>query len=225
MSSCCSDYACGSSSHFGHKRAAADLARYRRKGLDLTTRLLTEEIRPQLGDISSILDVGGGIGALTFAILDRSQATAVLVEASSAFLEAASQESERRQVAGRVAFAAGDFVDLAPDLSTADLVTMDRVVCCYRAFGPLLEAGLAHATRYFAFSYPRDRWYVRATTALENLRRTIRPNPFLTYVHPVTDMHAIVSRHGFVLLRSRRTLTWAVEVWRRAGKPGSKGGD
>jgi hypothetical protein len=96
---------------------------------------------------------------------------------------------------------------------------MDRVVCCYPSAAPLLEAGLAHATRYFAFSYPRGLWHVRAVVAFDNLRRRIRHNPFRTYVHPVADMHAILSRQGFELLRRRRTLAWAVEVWRRSYPP------
>lgn len=169
MSACCSGYAGESASHFGPARAAADLDRYRKRGPDPTTRLLTEEVRREAASISTILDVGGGIGALTFALLEHTQASAVLVEASSAFLEVARQETERRQLDGRVAFAEGDFVELASELPPADLVTMDRVVCCYPSATPLLEAGLTHATRYFAFSYPRELWYVRAMLAFENL--------------------------------------------------------
>jgi SAM-dependent methyltransferase len=215
MSACCSGYAGDSSSHFGPARAASDLARYRKKGLDSTTRLLTEEIQQEAASVGSILDVGSGIGALTFALLEHTQATAVLVEASRAFLEVSRQETERRQLTGRVAFAAGDFVELASQLRPADLVTMDRVVCCYPSAVPLLEAGLAHATEYFAFSYPRELWHVRAMTAFENLRRRMGHTPFRTYVHPVAVMHAIMTRQGFELVRRRRTLAWAVEVWRR----------
>lgn len=217
MSSCCPGYACDSSSHFGPERAAADLARYRKKGMDPTTRMLAEIVQAEAASIGSLLDVGGGIGALTFTILDRTQATAVLVEASAAFLEASRQEAERRQLVGRLAFAEGDFVELAAELRQADLVTMDRVVCCYPSAGPLLEAGLAHATRYFAFSYPQERWYVRALTAFENASRKMSHNPFRTYIHPVAAMHAILSRQGFERVRVHRTLVWAVEVWRRNG--------
>jgi len=215
MSLCCAGYAGESSSHFGPDRAAADLARYRKKGLDRTTRLLVAAVQPEAADIGSLLDVGGGIGALTFALLEQTRGRAVMVEASTAFLEISRQETERRQLAGRITFAAGDFVELAPELDAADLVTMDRVVCCYPSAAPLLEAGLAHATRYFAFSYPRELWHVRAVNVFVNLRRRVRRNPFRTYIHPVAGMHAILSRHGFGLLRRRLTVDWAVELWRR----------
>lgn len=38
-------------------------------------------------------------------------------------------------------FRYGDFVSLAPDLETADLVTLDRVVCCYPELEPLVYLG------------------------------------------------------------------------------------
>jgi magnesium-protoporphyrin O-methyltransferase len=218
MSASCCGYAGTSSSHFGPERAAADLARYHKNGLDRTTHLLAEGIRREAPGIGSLLDIGSGIGALTFEVLEHTQARAVMVEASSAFRAVAGQESARRRVADRVAFAVGDFVELAPELRPADLVTMDRVVCCYPSSTALLETGLAHATEYFAFSYPRELWYVRAVTGLENLRRRLRRNPFRTYVHPVAGMHAIMRRQGFELVRRRRTLAWAVEVWRRMEK-------
>jgi len=94
---------------------------------------------------------------------------------------------------------------------------MDRVVCCYPSARPLLTEGLAHARRDFAFSYPQERWYVRAVTALQNAHRRLRDNPFRTYVHSVALMHTIAAEQGFALHRRRSTLTWVIEVWRRVG--------
>jgi magnesium-protoporphyrin O-methyltransferase len=130
-------------------------------------------------------------------------------------VDAARREAERRGLAARVTFATGDFVALAPALAPADVVTMDRVVCCYPSARPLLEASMTHALRYFALSYPRERWYVRAVTALENARRRTRHNSFRTYVHSVDAMHASAAERGFVLELREQTSLWAVEVWRR----------
>jgi hypothetical protein len=138
-----------------------------------------------------------------------------MVEASNAYLHTARQQAERRGLGGRVTFAEGDFVALASGLAPADLVTMDRVVCCYPSARPLLTAGLAHARRDFAFSYPRERWYMRAVTAVQNARRRVRHNQFRTYVHSVALMHTIAIQQGFALHRRRRTLAWVIEVWRR----------
>ena len=47
---------------------------------------------------------------------------------------------ERRGHAGRVTFRLGDFKVVAPDLPLADVVTLDRVVCCDPDFTSLLTA-------------------------------------------------------------------------------------
>ena len=216
MSACCSSFACAADAQFGAARAQADLARYRNTGPDATTRALRDALRNLIRPDTSLLDVGAGIGALTHELLARTQASATVVEASSAYLRAARQEVERRGLAGRVTFTEGDFVAVAPRVPTADIVAMDRVVCCYPTVQPLLEAALARARRLFAYSYPRDRWYVRAVIAVENVVRRLRRNPFRTFVHPPAAMLALVAREGFRLRTRQRTVAWAIEVWERA---------
>jgi hypothetical protein len=64
----------------------------------------------------------------------------------------------------------------------------------------------------FAFSYPRDRWYVRAGMRLENARRR---NGFRTFVHPETSMRELITRAGFELVFQRRTFVWSVDIFVR----------
>lgn len=216
MTSCCSGYPAEASAQFDRKKADADLARYRQRGPDPTTRMLIDGIREAWPDLATLLDVGAGIGILTHELLALTNGSATLVDASDAFLETARQEAERRGHRHRCQLSRGDFVELAPTLAPAAVVAMDRVVCCYPAFVPLLEAALGHAERGFAFSYPRDRWYVRAGVALENLPRRLGRNAFRVLVHPPAEMQALVESRGFALVSRRSTLAWSVEVWRRA---------
>jgi len=90
-----------------------------------------------------------------------------------------------------------------------------RVICCYPAFEMLLRKALGHAERYFAYSYPRDRWYVRAVIAGENSVRRLKRNPFRAFVHPVTRMPQTIERAGFRLAARRRSWQGAAEVWVR----------
>ena len=55
----------------------------------------------------------------------------------------------------------GDFLDVAPELSVATVVTLDRVICGHSLYERLLKASLKHAERRLALCYPRDVWYVR----------------------------------------------------------------
>lgn len=94
-------------------------------------------------------------------------------------------------------------------------VALDRVVCCYPLYEELLREALRHAERGFAFSYPRDRWYVRAGIRLENALRRSRRNGFRTFVHPETKMRELITQAGFDLVSQRRTFVWSADVFIR----------
>jgi magnesium-protoporphyrin O-methyltransferase len=106
----------------------------------------------------------------------------------------------------------GDLLELAGTLPVADLVTLDRVVCCYPAHEPMLHEAARHAMRALALSYPRDRWFVRSGMWLENARRA-RKSGFRTFVHPPAQMQQVIERAGFKLARRRTTLVWTVDVF------------
>jgi magnesium-protoporphyrin O-methyltransferase len=215
LAACCSSFTCAAGAQFDAARADADLARYRKRGPDPTTRLLTNAVRTAVNELPTLLDIGAGIGILTHELVDAAAASATIVEASDAYLRIAQEEAARRGNAARYTFHHGDFLTLAPDMPEAHTVTMDRVICCYQAYQALLDAALSHARNTFAFSYPRDRWYVRLAMSAENLIRRFRRNPFRTFMHPPHAMHAVAERHGFRLLSREHTLAWCVELWQR----------
>jgi magnesium-protoporphyrin O-methyltransferase len=158
----------------------------------------------------TLLDIGAGIGVLHHELLGSGVERAVHLEAAAAYVAAAEQETARRGHQGRVLFRHGDFVSLASELGSAELVTLDRVVCCYPELEPLVTLSAEKAERYYVLSIPHDRWYVRANTWWQNHRRRRASNAFRTFVHPVTRIEALVRAAGFQVLRSRWTLVWAV---------------
>jgi 16S rRNA G966 N2-methylase RsmD len=113
---------------FTQKKAAAEIAHYRHKGPRPTTRLRRDGLVNAGSVEGAVLDIGGGIGALSFELLDRGVTRAVIVDASRAYLAAASDEADRRGGAGATSIVPGDFVALSAQLPSADLVTLDRVV-------------------------------------------------------------------------------------------------
>ena len=95
MSACCSEFACAADLQFNEKKANDELNRYRTKGPRPTTHLLQEGLA-HAGTLSgTLLDIGSGIGALTFGLLARGVTRAVAVDASSAYNVVARQEAER----------------------------------------------------------------------------------------------------------------------------------
>jgi len=215
MSSCCSTYGNVAGAHFDEKIAKRDLENYRQKGPGPTARLLRDLLGETGAIEGTLLDVGSGIGGLSFELLDRGVERAIAVDASAAYLAAAAQEATRRDRLRAVEFRHGDFLDVASMIQTATIVTMDRVICCYPAFELLLKQALGHAERCFVYSYPKDVWYVRAAIAVENGIRRLKHNPFRAFVHPVDRMTQIIERGGFRLAARRQTWQWSAEVWIR----------
>jgi hypothetical protein len=71
MSACCSTYGNVAGAQFDDKIAKRDLESYREKGPGPTARLLRDLLvgRDAVGRV--LLDVGSGVGGLSFELLDR----------------------------------------------------------------------------------------------------------------------------------------------------------
>ena len=201
--------------HFTVERAREELATYRRKGPTGTARSILKCLPDLDSATETVLDIGAGIGVLQHELLGRGVRSAVHLEAASAYVEIAREESARRGYESRVTFRHGDLESLADSLPPADIVTLDRVVWCYPQLEPLIRISTQKARRYYALSFPHDRWYVRADTWWQNFRRRRAGNAFRTFVHPIARIRSLVQEAGLRLLCSRRTLVWEVLVYRR----------
>ena len=210
--SCCA-YGNTADEHFNADKVAKELAQYRRKGPGPTTRRLRDGLLSAGLREGTLLDIGGGLGTLSLELLDGGFSRAVVVDASSAYLAAASEEATRRGRSTSTEFMHGDFLIVAGRLTPSSVVTLDRVVCCYPSYEPLLTHALQLAKTAFAMSYPRDRWFVRAGIWLENAMRRRRGNPFCTFVHPPSEMTRIIQGAGFRLESRSRTPAWSCDVF------------
>ena len=214
MSDCCAGF-CGSvTRQFSARVAAGDLKRYLSKGPNPTTRLLRDGVL-RAGGGQSLLDIGAGIGALSFELLGAGFTHSLAVDASPAYVATARAEAGARGLDDRLEVLEADFTRLAEPREHADVVVMDRVVCCYPEFRPLLERALRSGRRLFAYSYPRDRWYVRLAVELENVARATLRNPFRAVVHSAQAMEACIKGEGYARISRSETLSWAVDVYVR----------
>jgi magnesium-protoporphyrin O-methyltransferase len=202
---------------FGEKTARRDLRRLRRRGPARTTRLLVDALRAEGVAGGSVLDVGGGVGAVHNELLDSGASTAVQVDIAPAYLDAARDEAARRGHADRVRFVRGDFVELAAAVDQADVVTLDRVICCYPEMERLVARSAEKSRRLYGAVFPRDTWWMRAWVALANAVMRVRRAAFRGYLHPPSAIEAVLRAQGFERRFSRRTLAWHVAVYARRG--------
>lgn len=204
---------------FDESTAKADLERYRREGPDATTRMLLDMIREHGVDGAVVLDIGGGIGVIDHELLRAGAAYAVLVDASPPALRAARDEARRRDSLDRLEFVDGDFVTGADPLGPADVVTLDRVICCYPDVDALVRLSARRARSLYGLVLPRDRWFLRFGTRLLNAWFRLRGFGYRSFAHPNARVDALVAEAGLQPRREAQTLVWRVVLYERMGAP------
>jgi len=83
--------------------------------------------------------------------------TPSLVDASPASLAVARQLAREKNGLDRIDLVEGDFVRVAPEIDAADVVTLDRVVCCYPDVDGLVGRAAERTRTVLGLVLPRDR--------------------------------------------------------------------
>jgi magnesium-protoporphyrin O-methyltransferase len=205
----------GIESLFNEKEARNNLESYRRDGPSKTTRMLIKALKSEGIKGMTLLDIGGGVGAIQFALLRAGVESATDVEASAAYAKVASEEAERQGLAGRVTYHHANFVEIAPQIAPADIVTLDRVICCYHDMQALVALSVARAGRLYGLVYPRDTWWVRAAISIGNLYFRMRRNPFRAFTHNTRAVDNLVRKNGFEQRFYKTSGPWQVVVYAR----------
>jgi magnesium-protoporphyrin O-methyltransferase len=197
---------------FSRKSAARDARRYRERGLTGTARDLVE----LAGDVhgASVLDVGGGIGAIELDMLTAGAERATNVELSSGYEDSAAELIAERAVTGRIERRVEDFV--TAEIEPHDVVVMHRVVCCYPDVDELVGAAAAHTRRILLLTYPQERRWMRAGLRMVNLWLRLTGCGFRTYAHSVARITAAADAHGLHLeQRTAAGFLWESASYRR----------
>jgi 2-polyprenyl-3-methyl-5-hydroxy-6-metoxy-1,4-benzoquinol methylase len=192
---------------FSRRVAARDARRYRRRGLTGTARTLTM----LAGDVrgASVLDVGGGIGAIELELLLVGAARTTSIELSGAYETEAEALLAERGFAGRVDRRVGDFVVDAASVVQHDVVVLHRVVCCYPDVDALVGEAASHARRTLLLTYPQDRRLIRAGVRVVNLFLRLSRCGFRAYAHRVEKIVAAAAQYGLTLeTRERAGFFW-----------------
>ena len=187
---------------FSRKYASRDARRYRQRGLGATSRALVE----LAGDVegATVLDVGGGIGAIELELLAAGAARATNVELSGGYEEAASALLTERGLSDRVDRRVADFVTEGDAVEPHDLVVLHRVVCCYPDVEALMGAAAEHARKRLVLTYPQEHLLMRLGLRVINLWLRVSGCGFRTYVHPVTRILGAAEADGLRLVRRER---------------------
>jgi magnesium-protoporphyrin O-methyltransferase len=197
--------------------ALDELKAYRKNGPSKPTRALLAGLHA-LGEVNgaTLLDIGGGVGAIPLDLMQRGLARATSVDASRAYLDVARQEAERRGFADRLDQIHGDFVTHAPSLDAHDFVTLDRVICCYPDMPALVRLAAERAHRAVAWVSPRDAWWMRSAARGFNLWERLQRSAYRFFVHPDAAVAEVLRTCGLRPHARRTAGVWQVNLWRTA---------
>jgi magnesium-protoporphyrin O-methyltransferase len=197
---------------FSAKQARLDARRYRKRGLGGTSQDLVE----LAGDVSgaTVLEVGGGVGAIELELLAAGADRATNVELSGEYEEEAATLLAEHGLSERVDRRVADFVE--EPVEPHDVVVMHRVVCCYPDVDRLVGTAAACARRRMLLTYPREWPWTRAGVRAINFFMRLSGSDFRAFVHPVARMAAAARREGLALEgRKSQGLIWENAVYER----------
>lgn len=215
MSDCCSPK--GYRWIFSERSARAEAKRYRRKGLDPTSKRIVDYLKQQGIAGRSLLEVGGGIGAIQIELLKAGMSRAVSIELTPTYEDAAAGLLRDAGLEDRVERRVMDFAEAAADVRAADVVVMNRVICCYPDMPKLTGAAAEHARELLVLSFPKDRWWTRGGLALANLIFRVMRREFQVFVHAPDQILASAERRGLATALNQPGFLWQVAAMRRAG--------
>ncbi|MDX1991853.1 MAG: methyltransferase domain-containing protein [bacterium] len=200
---------------FNDEFAEGDLEDYRQNGPSKQTQVILDTLK-KLGVTGlTLLDIGGGVGAIHHELLKAGAESAVDVDASGPYIAASRKEAQRLGHLDRITYRKGDFVALAEAIDPADIVTLDRVVCCYPDMPALVNASAARAHKMYALVFPVDRWYTRIGVRVINFFQWVSRDPFRFFIHPTAEVDALIQQQGLRQHLHQKGTLWQVMVYTR----------
>lgn len=212
MSSCCRAEPCAEI--FDDAQAEADLEDFLAGGLtSLEERMLAALPSSATSEQARVLEIGGGVGALQAELLRAGAGSGEVVELLGVYEPYARRLAERVGVADRTSFRVVDLLADPAAVEPADVVLLNRVVCC-SSEGPALTAAAARLTRgSLALIFPRANLLSRALAAAERALARLFRRKFMIFVWPVERLKSAAASGGLVPVASGGSLVWRYLVF------------
>ena len=214
MPGCCRSSVC--EEMFKSKKAIATLRRYRRKGLDTLERDMVSIASAQSLTGARVLEIGGGIGTIQAELVSAGASSGEVVELVSAYEPYARQLAHDKGIEDRSVFRLADVLDHPEAVAPADIVVLNRVVCCSPDGVRLTSVAGTLAGRMLLMIYPRDRAAVRVVMTFMNVLFRLVGRSFRTFLHAPSSLQAAARAEGLSVAETSRTFAWELVAFRRS---------
>jgi hypothetical protein len=199
---------------FKPRTARRGLMRHRKRGLPQLEREMLAFVPEESLQGARVLEIGGGIGALQAELLERGADRGEIVELVSSYEPYAIELARDRGLEGRVTYHVADLLG-GEDVEPADLVVLNRVVCCSPDGVELTGVAARLARHSLLLSFPRDAAWMRAAMRLLNVGQWLMRRSFRVFVHPPAALFASAEAEGLRLSNRGEHGVWEFVAFRR----------
>jgi SAM-dependent methyltransferase len=189
--------------------------RFNRKGFEPSQKQLLTGLQQAGYGGKMVLEIGSGVGHLHQTLLEQGAQSAVGIDLASSMIEEAEAWAVERGLSDRTRYYQADFMNMEEVLEAADVVILDKVVCCYPDADGLVHKSLSKTRQVYALTYPRDRWYVRAGIAFGAFLMKLIRSDFRPYLHDPIQVEQWITESGFKKIYVANTPIWLTQVFER----------
>ena len=211
--SCCSTQA---TDRFFSRTSKKYARNFRRKGLDKTQMVIADALVRFGIENRSILEIGCGVGGLHLVLLENGAAKACGVDVAKEMTEKAAVFASQKGLSDRVEYHVGDFLHMNGLPAPADVVILDKVLCCSHTPVRLIEKSIAKATKFYVVSYPADKFIPRLMFATTEFFGKVLNWSFHPWYHRPELLEEEITQAGFRQVFSQSTVVWQVKIFERA---------
>jgi 2-polyprenyl-3-methyl-5-hydroxy-6-metoxy-1,4-benzoquinol methylase len=208
-------HCCGAEKIFDDKEAQKKLKGYRKKGPAKTSKRLLMAMNHEEVIDKSLLDIGGGVGAIQQELFARGLKSSTAVDASKSYIDAARELGKEKLTEERMTFIYGDYLDIYKNVETHEFVTLEKVVCCYPNMETLIQESTSKSKGIYGLVYPIDNWFSRSINKMGRLVFKFRKTPFRTFIHSEKKMDSLIQSNGFERIHHSTVFPWKVAVYKR----------
>jgi hypothetical protein len=200
---------------FKPRTARRGLEQYRKKGLPELEREMLARLPRKTIEGARVLEIGGGIGALQAELLEAGADRGEIVELVSSYEPYATELAREKGLDGRVWYRVADVLEEEDVVAPADVVLLNRVVCCSPDGVELTGAAARLTRRALVLSFPRDALWMRAAIRLLNVGQWLMRRSFRVFVHPAAALLSSAEAEGLRLMERGSGGVWEFAAFRR----------
>jgi hypothetical protein len=196
--------------------ARRSLEHYRKKGHgDLEKRMVAAAAQGGLAG-ARVLEIGGGIGTIQSELLKAGAERGEVIELVSAWEPYAGELARDKGLEERTSFRVVDVLEDPESVEPAEVVVMNRVVCCSPDGVQLTGVAARLAARTLVLSFPRNVFWVRVGLRVVNAGLRLMGRSFRVFAHPRDALLGAAQSEGLRPAGSGRKGPWEFAALTRA---------